>query len=73
MKSLCQQVFDVISLFGKRIRLLQGVCVQERKREEVGGGQGERERKRLYNIFLPWVDSCSLTSPWLLRDGGPEA
>lgn len=42
MKSLLQRVLYVIGLFGKRIPLLQGVCVREKKREEVGGEQ-ERE------------------------------
>lgn len=57
MKSFLQQVFDVVSLFGKRTLLLQGVCVPERERG--GGGEG----KRFYNTVLSWVAKVIL---WLL-------
>lgn len=72
MKSLLQQVFYVVSLFVKRLLLLQGMCVSERGK---GGGKGrKREIERFYKFPSLGGQNHSLASPWLLTEmGDPDA
>ena len=62
-KPFLQQVFYVISLFGKRT-LLQGVCMSKREKEGVG------EKEDFYNNVSPWVTKVTL---WLLPEWGPRS
>lgn len=72
MKSLLEQDFYVISLFVKRLLLLQGMCVSKGGKE-WGGVGGERQIERFYNSFLPRVESFSDISLAAHRDGDPDA
>lgn len=61
-KPFLQQVFYVVSLFGKRTLLLQGVCMSKREKEGVG-------EKDFYNNVSPWVTKVTL---WLLPEMGTQ-
>lgn len=76
MKSLLQSFMLLVCLEREYSYCKVCVCAcaraSPREKKRVGKGKKrETERKRFYN-FLPWVNSHSLASPWLLPEMGVQ-